>query len=182
MRRHLMAISIGLNFKQLGEPPSCHLPGSCTKSQTQRRGVALPRKGTHRPDHAQQQVQLGPTMDGDPQPPPQLNQLLLAAITPITLLLPNFPLQIKTSNFQPKLNSWTVLPDRSSGSSLAPGNPLHSWCLLSAPHSGITMLGSSTASTTPYLHTLQGAYSYLHPHFYFFFFLHVRHKRAQCSS
>ena len=113
-----------------------------------------------------------------PHPPPQLHQLLLAAIAPITLLLPNFPLQIKTSNFQPKLNSRTVIPACSSGSSVAPGNPLHQWCLLSAPHSGITILGFSTASTTCHLHTLQGAYSYLHS----LFFRRVRQRRAQWSS
>lgn len=97
-----------------------------------------------------------------PHPPPQLNQLLLAAIAPVALLLPSFPLQMKTSNFQPKLNSWTVIPACSSGSSLAPGNPLRLWCLLSAPHSGITTLGCGTTSTTRYPHTFQEAYSYVH--------------------
>lgn len=49
-RRHLTAISISLNFKELGELFSCHPAHSCVKSQTQHCDITLPvRQGRHSP-------------------------------------------------------------------------------------------------------------------------------------
>lgn len=103
-RRHLTAISISLNFKELGEPSSCHPAHSCAKSQTQPCGITLPvRQGGHSPAlRAQVSRSSWLPPPSYPHLPPRLHQLLLAAIPPTTLLLPSFHLQIKTYIFELK--------------------------------------------------------------------------------
>ena len=164
-----MAISISPHFKAVRDPPPLLPPSMllCQEPNSMPRCDLTLRPGghSHQTTCTSRSRWLPPPPH--PLPPPQL--------------LPSFPPQMKTSNFQPKLNSWTIIPACSSGSSPAPGNALHQCSLLSAPHSGITRFSFPTTSTTHHLHTLQGAYSYLCSPFFLFSPQHEQQRRAQCS-